>query len=151
LTDVREPIDRRHARVQRDSVRDTIEPVGEPRSEETTRAIRRVSVAIAMAFAAILVFNSAGTRSWVRDLPGSPVADRLIVLADGWHAVMEGARLTAPAAFLRERMYDVRDVAWTDVFGDRSAIASGDEDLKEDDNASPVTAEDRFSETPRDS
>ena len=150
MTEVREePSPNRSVRARRSAEHQVAEPADQPRSQETTGAIRRVGVAMIFAFAAILVFNSAGTRSWVRDLPASPLSDRLIVVADGWHAAMDGLGLAAPAAFLRNRMYDIRDVAWTDLFGGGTAIAGGDEDASEGADARPVTAEERLSETPR--
>jgi len=92
------------------------------------RCVRNAAVAMLVASLVLLVFNSTGLRSWLRDLPGNTATDILVERADQWHALMKGVGLTRPKAVVQDALSTFREADWLDVFG------IGDVEAKESSN-----------------
>jgi len=85
---------------------------GDGAAPETMTNVRRVGIAMFVAFALMAVFNSSGLRSWARDLPPGWVADQAVAGADAWHALMVelGPAAVRPAA--HALLESIRAIAW---------------------------------------
>lgn len=92
---------------------------------ETSRAIRDGIIAMLVAMLLLLVFNSAGLRSWARNLPGSTVSDVIVSCADRWHAVMREIGATVPKAAVQNAVSDFRDYEWSDAAGSARTAGHG--------------------------
>jgi hypothetical protein len=79
--------------------------------------VRKGVISMLVAAAVLLVFNSAGLRSWARGLPGNPATDMLVVGADWWHSTMRRAGLTEAMAAVQDAVTAFRGQGWpgTDV------------------------------------
>ena len=81
----------------------------------TRKSVRNGMLAMLVAMTVLLLFNSAGLRMWVRDLPGNAVTDQLVVVSSKWHEMMKRAGVAAPKAFVQEAIADLRDQSWRET------------------------------------
>jgi hypothetical protein len=81
----------------------------------TRQSVRKGVTSMLVAAAVLLVFNSAGLRSWARGLPGNAATDVLVEVADGWHGMMRRAGLTAATAAVQDAVAAFRDQEWAPV------------------------------------
>ena len=73
---------------------------------------RRAGLAMLIALALFIVFESEGIRHFTRDLPGNAVTDAMVDMADRWHALMErlGPARVQPA--VRNAFARIHDLRW---------------------------------------
>lgn len=86
-------------------------PAHQPNQDRS--CVRDATIAMLVAALVLLVFNSKGLRSWLRDLPGSATTDVLVNRADQWHRLMGKIGFTAPRATLQNMMSEFRETNWT--------------------------------------
>lgn len=82
------------------------------RATDTDANVRSAAIAMATAFALVVVFGSAGMRHFARDLPANRATDVLVEAADQWHAWMQqlGPARVRPA--VRTAFERLRSAAW---------------------------------------
>lgn len=74
----------------------------------THKTVRRAITAMLVSAVILLIFNSDGLRSYARDLPGSQIADQIVLSADAWHGLMRGLGTTRLKAMMQRLMEDFR-------------------------------------------
>jgi hypothetical protein len=81
------------------------------------RCVRNATVTMLVAAVVLLVFNSTGLKSWLRDLPGNRATDVLVERADQWHALMQRVGFTRPKVVVQDALSTFREADWIDLFG----------------------------------
>ena len=79
---------------------------------DTAANARGAALAMLIAFALFLVFESEGLRHFTRDLPGNAATDVMVDAADRWHALMLrlGPAHVAPAVW--DAFERLREARW---------------------------------------
>lgn len=72
-------------------------------------AARRAFLAMLIASALLLLFNSDGLRSYARDLPANAVSDTVVAFADDWHMMMTAIGFDQPKACVQDWMSMLRE------------------------------------------
>lgn len=106
-------------------------PVQQPKRDRS--CIRDATIAMLVAAFVLLVFNSKGLRSWLRDLPGNATTDALVNRADQWHRLMGKIGFTVPRATLQNMMSEFREASWPQSL---EAIDFGEATAKDRDEGS---------------
>jgi hypothetical protein len=88
-------------------------PAGAP-DEATRHSVRNGVISMLVAAAVLLVFNSAGLRTWAHGLPGNAATDVVVKSADWWHSVMQRAGVAAAMAAVRDAVAELRNQHWPD-------------------------------------
>lgn len=95
---------------------DEAEVSRDPReAEETRRSVARMSRALGLTVALLIVFSSARLVTWVNGFEVGPVQNAIVALSATWNEQMEKNGLTAPEVILREDMSNLRNTTWEDV------------------------------------
>ena len=91
-------------------------PAAPGRADATTRqSVRKAAVSMLVAATMLLVFNSAGLRTWAHGLPGNAATDMLVAGVDGWHRLMQRAGLAGAMTAVQDAVAAFRDQGWPDA------------------------------------
>lgn len=85
------------------------------REAQTRRSVMRMSLALAVAAALLLAFNSQSLVTWVNGFDVGPVQDTVVSLASGWNGQMEEGGLDLPAKTVRGEVNEARSMDWPEV------------------------------------
>lgn len=108
----------------------TADPAKAAATENATRqSIRRGVISMLVAAAVLLVFNSAGLRSWARGLPGNAVTDVLVEAADRWHGIMQRVGFATAMDVVQDAVAEFREQPWPGT----DNLAVGNADVSRDD------------------
>ena len=120
----RRPHRRRRAKLSAAKPSEKDQPVDPAVEAETARSVRYGSIAMIVAMLVLLVFNSAGLKTWVRNLPGNATTDFIVTQTDRWHGLMESFGLTLPKAMVQNAVAEFRAADWSDAVGVKEVIAA---------------------------
>lgn len=99
-------------------------PTGDNYEDQTTQSVKHALVAMIVAAAVLLLFNSGGLRTWVRNLPGNSATDFLVQNTDRWHDGMKRLGTVAPKSVVQNVVADFRNSDWPAMGGISEAQAS---------------------------
>lgn len=88
-------------------------PAGE--LTDTPQNRRRVLLALVIAGGVLAVFNSGALVRYTQDLAGNPIGERLIVLSERWHEMMQRKQATRVVEEIRGSLALVREANWHDL------------------------------------
>ena len=81
---------------------------------------RRVMLALLIAGSVLSIFNSEGLVRYTQNLAGNPIGEKLIVMSENWHALMQDKQVTRVADRIRGSVAMARGANWRDLtFGFR--------------------------------
>jgi hypothetical protein len=81
---------------------------------------RRVMLALLIAGSVLSIFNSEGLVRYTQNLAGNPIGEKLIVMSENWHALMQDKQVTRVADHIRGSVAMARGANWRDLtFGFR--------------------------------
>lgn len=81
---------------------------------------RRVMLALLIAGSVLSIFNSEGLVRYTQNLAGNPIGEKLIMMSENWHALMQDKQVTRVADHIRGSVAMARGANWRDLtFGFR--------------------------------
>jgi hypothetical protein len=89
-----------------------IRPPPDDKSPDTVANARVAGFAMLIAFALMALFNSGELRSFTRDLPGSWLADQMVVYSDQWHELMLALGPAHARPAMHELFDGLREMRW---------------------------------------
>lgn len=81
-------------------------------TEETLASVRHAGMAMVVATAVLLTFNSAGLQTWTRNLDGNTMTDRWVTEADNWHNLMARLGFAGPKDAVQTAIAEIREIEW---------------------------------------
>jgi len=111
---------KRRAAALEDKARNSFVALPAEAGADTKGNRRRVMLALLIAGSVLSIFNSEGLVRYTQNLAGNPIGEKLIVMSENWHALMQDKQVTRVADHIRGTVAMARGANWRDLtFGFR--------------------------------